>query len=169
MSGLTHDQLVIKCPDVHPKAKLTVGFQRTLRIPDDGHDYPLPPSLGHFPLRHVDDFATRLPALWSKHGGLMLPMYQSEAMWVNLDGHYPFALKIATGKITAVTGEDWVDGLHRDPQDYMPTPDQPWLDGYCVEAPSGSLSRCHWAAATQPKSRSREKLNTAACRSWPTP
>lgn len=133
MIELRHDELVFTCRDVHPQAKLTVGFQRTLRIPDDGRDYPLPPSLGEFPLRHVDDFSTRLPALWSKRGGVMLPMYQSEAMWVNLGGQYPFALKIATGKINAVTGEDWVDGLHRDPQDYMTTPDQPWLDGYCVE------------------------------------
>ena len=33
----------------------------------------------------------------------------------------------------ALTGESWTDGIHRDPQDYMVTPDQPWLDGYCVE------------------------------------
>ena len=31
-------------------------FQRTLRIPDDGRDYPLPPGLGRFPLRHIDDY-----------------------------------------------------------------------------------------------------------------
>jgi len=27
-----------------------VSFQRTLRIPDDGGVYPLPPGLGRFPL-----------------------------------------------------------------------------------------------------------------------
>lgn len=27
-----------------------VEFQRTLRIPDDGNEYPLPPGLGSFPI-----------------------------------------------------------------------------------------------------------------------
>ncbi len=30
-----------------------VSFQRTLRIPDDGKTYPLPPDLGVFPVRRV--------------------------------------------------------------------------------------------------------------------
>ena len=46
---------------------------------------------------------------------------------------YPFAVKVATGKICAITGEAWVDHLNRDPQDYVVVPEQPWLDGYCVE------------------------------------
>ena len=133
MIELKQDELSFSFPEVHPDAKLSLNLQRTLRIPDDGDDYPLPPGLGAFPLRHVDDFATRLPELWKKHGGVMLPMYQSEALWLSLSGHYPFAVKIATGKINAITGESWTDGIHRDPQDYMVTPDQPWLDGYCVE------------------------------------
>jgi hypothetical protein len=68
-----------------------------------------------------------------QHGGVMLPMYQSEALWINFSGAYPFAIKVAAGKINAVTGEDWTDGLHRGPQDYMVAPEQPWLDGFCVE------------------------------------
>ena len=40
----------------------SVGFERTLRIPDDGRDYPLPPSLGRFPVRRVADYADRVPA-----------------------------------------------------------------------------------------------------------
>lgn len=46
---------------------------------------------------------------------------------------YPFALKIATGKISAITGDSWHHGLTRNPQDYLVVPEQPWLDGYCVE------------------------------------
>ncbi len=42
-------------------------------------------------------------------------------------------MKIATGKVCAVTGETWVNHLNRDPQDYVVLPGQPWLDGYCVE------------------------------------
>lgn len=141
MIELKQDQLAFTFHDVHPKAKLTIEFQRTLRIPDDDESYPLPPGLGCFPLRHVDDFASNVPARWLEHGGVMFPMYQSEAMWLNFDSEYisrhdaqyPFAIKIAAGKIDAVTGKTWSNGIHGGPQDYVVSPEQPWLDGYCVE------------------------------------
>ena len=81
-----------------------------------------------------------MPERWLQHGGIMLPMYQSEAMWLNFDasyidrqGTYPFAIKIATGKSNAVSGKPWAEKLRRRPQDYVVAPEQPWLDGYCVE------------------------------------
>lgn len=37
---------MVQFPEVHRDAALTIDFQRTLRIPDDGQDYPLPPGLG---------------------------------------------------------------------------------------------------------------------------
>jgi len=80
MIELRDDSLVFSFPEVHPKARLTIGFQRTLRIPDDVKDYFLPPGLGQFPIRHVDDFAGRVPRGWLEHGGVMLPMHQAEAM-----------------------------------------------------------------------------------------
>ena len=43
------------------------------------------------------------------------------------------AVKVAAGKVNAVTGEPWSDGLTERPQDYLVVPDQPWLDGFCVE------------------------------------
>lgn len=140
MIELNRDQLLFSFPDVHPEAKLAIEFQRTLRIPDDGKTYPLPPGLGAFPLRHVDDHSATVPSRWLEYGGVLLPMYQSEAMWLmfrpayasDRDAAYPFAIKIATGKINAVTGESWSNGLHRKPQDYVVAPRQPWLDGYCV-------------------------------------
>ncbi|HSG28840.1 MAG TPA: hypothetical protein VLA34_10195, partial [Candidatus Krumholzibacterium sp.] len=81
------------------------------------------------------------PARWLEHGGVMMPMYQSEAMWISFDaeevpGHgspWPFAVKIAAGKTDAVTGEQWSDSIHGVPQDYLVVPEQPWLDGFCVE------------------------------------
>ena len=140
MIELKQNQLIFSFADVHPEAKLAIEFQRTLRIPDDNRTYPLPPGLGHFPLEHVDDFERTVPSPWLQRGGVLLPMYQSEALWINFSGHYvpkrgvyPFAVKIATGKINAVTGESWSNGLRRGPQDYITTPRQPWLDGYCVE------------------------------------
>jgi len=133
MIELRKNHLVFSFPEVHQHAELTIDFQRTLRIPDDGQDYPLPAGLGPFPLRHVDDFADGVPDSWLEHGGVMLPMYQSEAMWLNFSCDYPVAVKVAAGKINAVSGETWLDGLHRDPQDYVVASRQPWLDGYCIE------------------------------------
>lgn len=37
-----------------------IGFERTLRIPDDGREYPLPPGLDTFPLFRVEDYAGRV-------------------------------------------------------------------------------------------------------------
>ena len=134
MIELKADSLVFSFPEVHRDAVLRVDFQRTLRIPDDGTDYPLPPGLGRFPIKHVDDFVERVPLEWIERAGVMLPMYQSEAVWLNLtSGDYPFAIKVAAGKVNAVTGDAWEDGINRDPQDYLVVPEQPWLDGYCVE------------------------------------
>jgi hypothetical protein len=134
MIELRKDVLSFSFPEVHKDAVLNVEFQRTLRIPDDGRNYPLPAGLGRFPLRHVDDFQD-VPARWRQHGGVMLPMYQSEAMWLNFSspGGYPFALRVAAGKIDAVAGGEWNEGLQRTEQNYLVVPSQPWLDGFCVE------------------------------------
>ena len=133
-----HDGLAFRFPSVHRDAGCRIEFQRTLRIPDDGHTYPLPPGLGRFPLRHLDDFADRLPEDSIRRGGVMMPMHQAEALWISFLSRfgasaYPCAIKIATGKVCAVGGEPWEEGLTRDPQNYLVVPGQPWLDGYCVE------------------------------------
>ncbi|MDH4044467.1 MAG: hypothetical protein OEY20_10060 [Gemmatimonadota bacterium] len=133
MIELKQDRLIFRFPEVHDEARVSIEFQRTLRIPDDDREYPLPPGLGRFPLRHVDDFVANVPGSWIEHGGVMLPMYQSEALWVNFSGGYPCAVKVATGKIDAVTGKTLRPGLGRRPQNYVAIPEQPWLDGYCVE------------------------------------
>jgi hypothetical protein len=140
MITLEGNQLVFRFPEVHEGAECAIGFQRTLRIPDDEKKYPLPPGLGYFPLRHLDDYVEKMPEDWAARGGVMMPMHQAEAMWLYFRSHgyfdgpsYPFAVKVATGKICAVTGEEWTNHLNSGPQDYMVIPEQPWLDGYCVE------------------------------------
>lgn len=134
MIELRDDSLVFSFPKVHPFATMSISFQRTLRIPDDGKSYPLPPGLGDFPLRHVDDFAGKVPDRWLTHGGVMLPMHQAEALWVDFStpNEYPFAVRIATGKVDAITGEEWSAELSKSPQNYLSIPEQPWLDGFCV-------------------------------------
>ena len=130
---LNDDQLIFRFAGVHEEAELAIGFQRTLRIPDDNRRYPLPPGLGRFPLSRVDDYPENLPDRWSKHGGVFTPMYQAEALRINFHGYYPMAVKIAAGKVNAVTGETWEEELSGEPQDYVVVPGQPWLDGFCVE------------------------------------
>ena len=132
MIELVQNQLVFSFPEIHRDARCTIDFQRTLRLPDDNKEYPLPPGLGLFPLMHVDDLGERLPAAWKTHGGICFPMYQAEAMWINFNSNYPFAIKVATGKTNAITGDSWSNELHADPQDYLIIPKQPWLDGFCI-------------------------------------
>jgi diguanylate cyclase (GGDEF)-like protein len=143
MIELRGDRLAFSFPEVHPRARFTIGFQRTLRIPDDGREYPLPAGLGEFPLRHVDDHADTVPAPWLERGGVILPMHQAEALWISFGAGYPAAVKVAAGKINAVSGEGWSTTL-RGPvnprfrprasaeQDYLVLPQQPWLDGFHV-------------------------------------
>ncbi len=132
MIELQHGGLSFRFPEVHAGAACKLEFQRTLRIPDDNREYPLPPGFGRFPLFHVDDYSERVPRRWNEHGGVFMPMYQSEAMWINFYAGYPCAIKVAAGKICAVSGNDWSNTLHAHPQDYCVVPTQPWLDGFNV-------------------------------------
>ena len=110
---------------------LFLNFQRTLRIPDDGKTYPLPPGLGTFPVCKVEDYKDRVPETWAEHGGVFIPMYQREALWISFLPRYwkPNAVKIAVGKVNAVSGKPWEETLHPDEKDYLVCPPQPWLDG----------------------------------------
>jgi len=136
MPTLENNALVFRFPEVDPAARFSIDFQRTLRIPDSDRDYPLPPGFGRFPLRHVEDYAS-LPAHTRHRGGVILPIWQAEALWLNFGGGWesdlPVAVKVAAGKINAVTGETWTAPLNRNPQDYMVWPEQPWLDGFAIE------------------------------------
>ncbi|MBY8840055.1 hypothetical protein [Streptomyces sp. SP2-10] len=108
---------------------VVVRFVRTLRLPEKG-THPLPPGLGEFPVRRVADFADRVPEEWRKRGGVMLPVYLREAMWLSFAGTTePAALQVGVGKVCAVSGKPWRNGLTRRPQNYVVLPRQPWLDG----------------------------------------
>ncbi len=111
--------------------RFTLSLMRTLRIPDDGKSYPLPPALGRFPIHPVEEFADRVPERWRERGGFFIPLYQREAMWLQFEAAFwkPNAVQIGVGGINAVTGEPWSPRLSADPQNYVVCPDQPWLDG----------------------------------------
>lgn len=106
-----------------------VQFIRTLRLPETG-THALPPGLGQFPVRRVTDYPSTVPAEWLARGGVMLPVYLREAMWLSFGGTTePAALQVGVGKVCAVSGRPWSDRLVRQPQNYLVLPRQPWLDG----------------------------------------
>ncbi|MEU9243569.1 hypothetical protein [Streptomyces sp. NPDC048385] len=108
---------------------VAVRFVRTLRLPEKG-THPLPPGLGEFPVRRVSDYPDTVPAEWRARGGVMLPVYLREAMWLSFAGTAePAALQVGVGKVCAVSGKPWRDRLSRKPQNYLVLPRQPWLDG----------------------------------------
>lgn len=126
MLSVTIDKEMIRIGE-----RFAVSFQRTLRIPDDGRAYPLPPGLGRFPVFPVKDYLNHVPPLWREQGGAFIPMYQREALWLGFHAASwkPNAVKIAVGMINAITAAPCDEVLHSDPQDYLVCPDQPWLDG----------------------------------------
>ncbi len=95
-----------------------MAFQRTLRVPEGDGEHPLPPGLGRLPVVLLD-------------GRLLVPLRQGEALWLAFDGEGwpPNAVQVAVGGVNAVSGGPFGEGLRDDPQNYLVTPDQPWLDG----------------------------------------
>ncbi|KAL8650178.1 MAG: hypothetical protein Q9226_005253 [Calogaya cf. arnoldii] len=97
-----NDQVLIT--DSTP-GRVAISFQRTVRVPDNQGENYLPPGLGTFPLYSVRNFQETLPATMAAKGGLFFPMYQREAMWVNISASIPFAIQIYVGGVNAVSGE----------------------------------------------------------------
>jgi hypothetical protein len=110
--------------------RLQIGFERTLRLPDDGRPHPLPPGLGSLPSRRAADLGDRAPAGWEADD-LVLPLHDREALFLTFSGAEwkPCAVKVGAGGVDAVSGEAWDTTLSSDPQDYLVCPPQPWLDG----------------------------------------
>ena len=134
--SLSTDSVTFDFPDVDADATVSVSFQRTLRVPDDGARYGLPPGLGSFPMRRVEDLpADGVPTLWARSGGVVLPMWQAEACWLrfHVPTRYSFLVKVGCGGINAVTGGPFTTEPDFAEEDYFEVPAQPWLDGFCTE------------------------------------
>ena len=72
MMHLNRNNLEIRFPELHENAGVKIDFQRTLRIPDDGQTHYLPPGLGKFPLRHIEDFDLGQNNHLKKRGGIIV-------------------------------------------------------------------------------------------------
>lgn len=110
--------------------RFSLTFQRTLRVPDDGKLYPLPPGLGRFPIVAAADIEASARASLPDTDAI-ISMHQDEALWLGFDGAgwKPNAVKVAAGGINVLTGEHDSGGLASNPQNYLVCPPQPWLDG----------------------------------------
>lgn len=114
--------------------EFSLSFQRTLRVPDDGRDYPLPAGLGHLPFRDVRQLrSAAVPQAWRDKPTGIVPLHPAEATWLSFSAHRPFAVQIAAGGVCAASGLRHQERLVRKPQNYLSVPTQPWLDGFRVD------------------------------------
>jgi hypothetical protein len=123
-------KLTARFPAVHEAAESELHFHRTLRVPNDGNVYSLPVGLEPFPLWPTDDFEHKLPPAVSDRGGVIMPMYRGEAMWIRFDERYPCAIKVGVGRVNALNGARWTEALDGSAHDYLAAPPQPALDGF---------------------------------------
>jgi hypothetical protein len=107
---------------------LRVGLQRTLRVPTRGGPYPLPPALGRLDVWP----ATALKEAEPAQADFVVPLHVHEALWLQFRGRgqEQHAVRVAAGRVDAVTGEPWDLALQAAPQNYIVCPYQPWLDGF---------------------------------------
>ncbi len=119
--------------NVSPNNATALSFQRSLRLPQDGKDYPLPPGLGAIPVFRARDYP-RTEEAWRERDEFFFPLYKREAMWVGIQRTpwKPCAIQSGLGQINAVTGRSWSGSLSTDPQNYLVCPPQLWLDGVNV-------------------------------------
>lgn len=135
MLYLDQQGLCFHFPDVHPKALCHINFH----LADKPDPSPVRALMEdhRVPLFHLEEYAGQLPETWVKRGGLLAPVRSGQALRVSLSGNYPFAIKIATGKVNAVTGEAWTDQLNFEKQDYLISSQQGSLSGF--QQPDGSI------------------------------
>src|SRR5688572_17259701 len=102
-------ETIVRPDQVQIGERFSVSFHRTLRIPDEDDASPLPPGLGRFPVHAVAEFAERLPQDWVARGGVFIPMYQREALWLRFEAAdwKPNAVKVGIGNVNAISGELW--------------------------------------------------------------
>ncbi|KAK0614694.1 hypothetical protein B0T14DRAFT_528907 [Immersiella caudata] len=123
-------------------ARLEIGFNRTLRLPEDGKTHNQPVRLGKIPVNNIASLSKKLEASGSqslvgmaRKGGIFFPLYQREAMFLSFKAHQDaFAVRVFAGGVNAVSGLPWSShpGYKIAMQDYLSVPPQRYLDGVCV-------------------------------------
>ncbi|QSZ31442.1 hypothetical protein DSL72_001007 [Monilinia vaccinii-corymbosi] len=138
-----HDKIRLTYVHAHSTELLDISLRRTIRVPENGEAHGLPPDCGAFPIYSVREYAGGLSEEMVLKGGVFVPIYQREAMWINFKSTHPFAVKIYVGGVNAVSGEPAAESLAtnlrrkatldkgKSIQDYVVTGPrgQLWLDG----------------------------------------
>lgn len=145
---ISKTQSGISIQDENDAADLEISFNRTLRVPEDGTVYNLPALFGPFPLVNVDLLDGKLPESMIQKSGLLIPMYQREALSLGFNEscryieasvqpkyRRGFAVKVLAGSVNAISGSqpgnsEGEEGL----QDYIVTSKQARLDGFFAKA-----------------------------------
>ncbi len=133
--------LAVQNDALHIGRHARISFHRTLRIPEDGRDYPLPAGFGRLPIVRVEDYAERVPEKWLEQGGFIIPLYQREALFLEFAGvkWRPTIAKVSVGRINAISGKEHDLKIRPHRQDYVVIPDQRWLDG--INSGDGTVSQ----------------------------
>ncbi len=99
--------------------RFSFTLQRTVLLPDDGREYPLPPGFGAFPTVEL------------RSNAFLVPIYEREALWFEFEAApwKPNSVQVAAGGINAISGGVWPEPPSDKPQNYAVCPRQPWLDG----------------------------------------
>jgi hypothetical protein len=117
--------------------QLDIHFKRAPRVPEDGNVYQLPPPMENFPLLSAHAFEKTLPDSMRVKGGLFFPMFQREALLLAFTSQYSnknqFAIRVFAGSINAVSGTAAGTSSAAGQQDYLITPSQQILSGFCFE------------------------------------
>jgi hypothetical protein len=121
---------------VYVGGRFSLSFQRTLRVPDAGLNYPVPPRLGNFRIHRVEDYLSTVPFSWTHlhdegRASIFIPMYRREALWLAFGGvsWKPNAVVVGLSNANALSSGHLEMGLHNAPQNYIVSPHQPWLAG----------------------------------------
>ncbi|KAK4168212.1 hypothetical protein QBC43DRAFT_366701 [Cladorrhinum sp. PSN259] len=121
---------------------LEIGFNRTLRLPEDGKTHNQPVRLGKISVSNIAGLSKKLqasgnPSLidMARKGGVFFPLYQREAMFLSFKARQEaFAVRVFVGGVNALSGLTWNThpGHTVATQDYLSVPPQQYLDGVCV-------------------------------------
>ncbi|KAM6513513.1 hypothetical protein FALCPG4_015919 [Fusarium falciforme] len=153
--SLRNNQLHIR--DTSLNTKTNISLCRTLRLPEDGNEYNLPALFGQFPLINVDFLRKNLPEAIVQKSGVVIPMYQREAISINIDSarhqmhatsrfetprkptNEDFAIRVFSGGVNVISGLPVNKTRGTNEQDYITSPAQKRLDGF-LSASKGERS-----------------------------
>lgn len=111
---------------------LQISLDRTLRVPEDNSIYGLPALFSPFPLLPVEEYKKTLPVEMVKKSGLVIPMFQREAVALNFYGQ-PYsnvAVKVLAGTVNTLSGVAGIPGGEVPHQNHIVAPLQARLDGF---------------------------------------